>query len=48
MPAADLLAKNAKLNETEIRDWLEGNICPGTVYHNIVRAVQIASNSTKA
>jgi carbon-monoxide dehydrogenase small subunit len=43
MAAADLLQKHAKPNEAEIRSWLKGNICRCTGYHNIVKAVQIAS-----
>ena len=43
MAAADLLAKNPKPTETEIRAGLKGNICRCTGYHNIVKAVQIAS-----
>jgi len=40
MSAVDLLNTNAKPSETEIRDWLEGNICRCTGYHNIVKAIQ--------
>ncbi len=43
MSAADLLAKNPKPTETEIRSWLKGNICRCTGYHNIVKAVQSAA-----
>lgn len=43
MSAVDLLAKNPKPSETEIRSWLKGNICRCTGYQNIVKAVQIAS-----
>ena len=43
MSAVDLLAKNAKPTDPEIRSWLKGNICRCTGYHNIVKAVQIAS-----
>ncbi len=45
MSAVDLLAKNPKPSEAEIRDGLKGNICRCTGYHNIVRAVQIASGT---
>ncbi len=40
MSAVDLLNTNANPSETEIRDWLEGNICRCTGYHNIVKAIQ--------
>jgi carbon-monoxide dehydrogenase small subunit len=46
MAAVDLLAKNPKPSEAEIRSGLKGNICRCTGYHNIVRAVQIASGQT--
>ena len=40
MSAVDLLNTNANPSETEIRDWLEGNICRCTGYQNIVKAIQ--------
>jgi carbon-monoxide dehydrogenase small subunit len=40
MSAVDLLRHNPSPDEHEIRDWLEGNICRCTGYHNIVKAVQ--------
>ena len=43
MSAADLLAKNANPSEAEVRDWLEGNICRCTGYHNIVKAILAAA-----
>jgi carbon-monoxide dehydrogenase small subunit len=43
MSAADLLARKPKPSEAEIRDWLKGNLCRCTGYHNIVKAIQIAS-----
>ncbi|GAB5467038.1 MAG: (2Fe-2S)-binding protein [Rhodospirillales bacterium] len=43
MSAVDLLQKNANPSETEIREWLEGNICRCTGYHNIVNAIQHAA-----
>ena len=44
MSAVDLLQKNKKPSDTEIRDWLEGNICRCTGYHNIVAAVKEAAS----
>ena len=35
----DLLQQNPDPSEAEVRDWLEGNICRCTGYHNIVKAV---------
>ena len=43
MSAAALLAENARPTETEVRHYLEGNICRCTGYHNIVKAVLAAS-----
>jgi carbon-monoxide dehydrogenase small subunit len=43
MSAADLLKKNPKPSEHEIRDWLEGNICRCTGYHNIVKSIRAAA-----
>jgi carbon-monoxide dehydrogenase small subunit len=43
MSAAALLAENAKPSETEIRAYLEGNICRCTGYHNIVKSIQAAA-----
>ena len=43
MSAVDLLQKNKKPTDVEIRDWLEGNICRCTGYQNIVAAVKAVS-----
>jgi len=43
MALTDLLRHNAHPSERAIRDWLEGNLCRCTAYHNIVRAVQYAA-----
>ena len=43
MSAAALLAENPKPSETEVRAYLEGNICRCTGYHNIVKAIMAAS-----
>ncbi len=43
MTAAALLKDNPKPSETEIREYLEGNICRCTGYHNIVKAIMAAS-----
>jgi len=44
MSAVDLLAKKPNPSEDEIRDWLKGNICRCTGYHNIVKAIKAASD----
>lgn len=48
MSAADLLQQNSNPSETEIREWLEGNICRCTGYHNIVKSIQAAAASMNA
>jgi len=45
MSAVDLLSRNADPSEREIREWLEGNICRCTGYHNIVKAIQAAAQA---
>ncbi|MEP2641653.1 (2Fe-2S)-binding protein [Roseobacter sp.] len=48
MSAAALLKENPKPSETEVRDYLEGNICRCTGYHNIVKAIMAASGQDVA
>ena len=48
MSAAALLAENPSPTETEIRKYLEGNICRCTGYHNIVKAIMAASGQQVA
>ncbi len=43
MSAADLLKTIPEPSEHQIREWLEGNICRCTGYHNIVKAIQAAA-----
>jgi carbon-monoxide dehydrogenase small subunit len=43
MSAAALLSENPAPSEAEVRDYLEGNICRCTGYHNIVKAIMAAS-----
>ena len=43
-----LLARVPDPSEVEIREWLHGNLCRCTGYHNIVRAVQGAAQALRA
>jgi carbon-monoxide dehydrogenase small subunit len=48
MSALDLVKQNPDPSEREIREWLEGNLCRCTGYHNIVRAVKAGAESMQA
>jgi carbon-monoxide dehydrogenase small subunit len=43
MSAAALLKDNPKPSEAQVREYLEGNLCRCTGYHNIVKAIMAAS-----
>ena len=43
--AIDLVSKNPKPTEQEVRQWLEGNFCRCTGYHNIVKAIQAGAQA---
>jgi aerobic carbon-monoxide dehydrogenase small subunit len=47
MAGADLLTKNPDPSEEEVREALAGNLCRCTGYHNIVKAVLDAAETTK-
>ena len=40
MSALDLVKTNPDPSEHEIREWLEGNLCRCTGYHNIVKSIK--------
>lgn len=44
MTATNLLKETPKPTEGEVREYLEGNICRCTGYHNIVKAILAASD----
>ena len=48
MSASALISENPDPSEAEIRDYLEGNICRCTGYHNIVKAIQAAAETSRA
>ncbi len=45
MSALDLVARKPDPSETEVREWLEGNLCRCTGYQNIVLAVQAGAKA---
>ncbi len=47
MSSVDLVKTNPAPSEADIRQWLEGNLCRCTGYHNIVKAVQTAATAMK-
>jgi carbon-monoxide dehydrogenase small subunit len=47
MSALDLVRVNPDPDETEIREWLEGNLCRCTGYQNIVRAVKAGAEAMR-
>jgi carbon-monoxide dehydrogenase small subunit len=47
MSAIDLVKNNGNPTEQEIREWLEGNICRCTGYHNIVKAIKAGAEAMR-
>ena len=47
MSAIDLVAQQPDPSEHAIRDWLEGNLCRCTGYHNIVKAIRAGAAAMK-
>jgi carbon-monoxide dehydrogenase small subunit len=47
MSAVDLVKHNADPSEREVREWLEGNICRCTGYHNIVKSIRAGAAAMK-
>ena len=45
MSAIDLIQHNPQPSEHEIHEWLEGNLCRCTGYHNIVKAIAAAADT---
>ena len=48
MSAVDLASRNGDPSEQDVREWLEGNICRCTGYHNIVKAVQAGARAMRS
>ncbi|MSO77942.1 MAG: (2Fe-2S)-binding protein [Alphaproteobacteria bacterium] len=47
MSAVDLANRNKEPTERQVREWLEGNLCRCTGYHNIVKAVMAGARAMK-
>jgi len=47
MSAVDLLARTNRPTEHDVREWLDGNLCRCTGYHNIVKAVLSAADKMR-
>ncbi len=47
MSALDLVATNPDPSEAQIREWLEGNICRCTGYHNIVKSIKAGAEAMR-
>ena len=45
--AVDLVQTNPSPSEREVREWLEGNLCRCTGYHNIVKAILDAASKMR-
>ena len=45
MSAIDLANQNKNPSEQDVREWLEGNLCRCTGYHNIVKAVEAGARA---
>ena len=45
MSAIDLVNRNADPSEQDVREWLEGNICRCTGYHNIVKSIRAGAKA---
>ncbi|MDF2765285.1 MAG: carbon monoxide dehydrogenase [Rhodospirillales bacterium] len=48
MSAIDLVNQNPTPSEHDIREWLDGNICRCTGYHNIVKAIKAGAEAMAA
>ena len=47
MSAIDLVNHNPNPSDHDIRDWLDGNICRCTGYHNIVKSILAGATAMK-
>ena len=47
MSALDLVAHNPDPSDAEVREWLEGNLCRCTGYHNIVKSILAGASAMR-
>ena len=47
MSSLDLVKNNPDPSDTEVREWLEGNLCRCTGYHNIVKSIIAGAKSLR-
>ena len=47
MSALDLVARNPDPSGDEVREWLEGNLCRCTGYHNIVKSILAGASAMR-
>jgi carbon-monoxide dehydrogenase small subunit len=47
MSAIDLVNRNASPSDGDVREWLEGNLCRCTGYHNIVKSIRAGAEAMK-
>ncbi|MCY4237186.1 MAG: (2Fe-2S)-binding protein [Rhodospirillaceae bacterium] len=48
MSSLDLVKNNPDPSEREIREWLEGNLCRCTGYHNIVKSIDAGAKAMRS
>ncbi|MBV8537144.1 MAG: (2Fe-2S)-binding protein [Alphaproteobacteria bacterium] len=48
MSALDLVKNNGSPSEREIREYLEGNLCRCTGYHNIVKSIEAGAAAMRS
>ena len=47
LSAIDLCSRRPEPSEHDVREWLEGNLCRCTGYHNIVKAVMAGATAMR-
>jgi carbon-monoxide dehydrogenase small subunit len=47
MSAIDLVNRNPQPSDRDVREWLEGNLCRCTGYHNIVKSIRAGAEAMR-